>query len=91
MEVLPTADYSDLSKYRRIYRVAVPETPTLRAEIESLQAEQNKIEEAHKDSEEYPEDVDARLSDIEERFDELNAQARQYSDEKKVSWSNCVD
>ena len=84
VEVLPTADFSDLSKYGRIYPVAVPETPTLRAEIEALQAEQNKIEEAHQDAEEYPEDVDARLSEIEERIDELNAQSRQYSDEQKT-------
>ena len=82
VEVLPTADYSDLSKYGRIYPVAVPETPTLRAEIEALQAEQNQIEEAHQDAEEYPDDVDARLSEIEERIDELNAQS--YSDEQKT-------
>jgi ParB family transcriptional regulator, chromosome partitioning protein len=84
VEVLPTADYSDLSKYGRIYPVAVPETPMLRAEIEALQAEQNQIEEAHQDAEEYPDDVDARLSEIEERIDALNAQSRQYSDEQKT-------
>src|SRR5271166_264532 len=83
VEVLPTADYSDLSKYGRIYPVAVPETPKLRAEIEALQAEQEKIEEAHQDADEYPEDVDARLSEIEARIDELNAQSRQYSYEQK--------
>jgi ParB family transcriptional regulator, chromosome partitioning protein len=84
VEVLPTADFADLSKYGRIYPVAVPETPALQAEIEALQAEQNKIEEVHQDAEEYPEDVDARLSAIEERIDELNSQSRQYSDEQKT-------
>jgi ParB family chromosome partitioning protein len=79
VEVLPTADYSDLSKYGRVYPVAVPQTPALRTEIEALQAEQEKIEEAHQDAEEYP----ARLSAIEERIDELNAQSMQYSDEQK--------
>ena len=83
VEILPTADYSDLSKYGRVYPVAVPQTPALRAEMESLQAEQEKIEKAHQDAEEYPDDVDARLSDIEDRIDELNAQSRQYSDEQK--------
>src|SRR5271166_4683425 len=84
VEVLPTADYSDLSKYGRIYPVAVPETPKLRAEIEALQAEQEKIEEAHQDADEYPEDVDARLSEIEERIEELNDQSRQYPEEQKT-------
>jgi hypothetical protein len=42
VEVLPTADYSDLSKYGRIYPVAVQETPTLRAEIEALQGNRRK-------------------------------------------------
>src|SRR5271165_4398763 len=84
VEVLPTADYSDLSKYGRIYPVAVPETPKLRAEIEALQAEQEKIEKAHQDADEYPEDVDARLSEIEERIEELNDQSRQYPEEQKT-------
>ena len=83
VEILPSADYSDLSKFGRIYPVHVPETTEIRVEIEALEAEQEQIEQAHQDAEEYSPDVEARMSEIEERIDKLNGQSRQYSEEQK--------
>src|SRR5271166_6429231 len=84
VEILPFANYSDLSKFGRIYQVHMPVSPEIRSEIEALQAEQEQISQAHQDAEEYPPDVDKRMAEIEERIEELNAQSRQYSDEQKT-------
>ena len=92
VEILPCADYSDLTKFGRIYPVHVPETPEIRIEIEALEAEQEQINQAHQDAEEFPKDVEARMSEFETRIDELNDQLRQYREEqKKTGWGCCVD
>ena len=82
VEILPTAQYPDLSKFGRIHPVYVPVTEEIRSEIEALQAEQEQIEQAHQDAEEYPPDVDARMSEIETRIEELNDQPRKYREEE---------
>jgi ParB family chromosome partitioning protein len=82
VEILPTAQYSDLSKFGRIDPVYVPMTDAIRLEIEALQAEQEQFENAHPDVEEYPPDVDRRMSEIETRIDELNDQPRKYREEE---------
>jgi hypothetical protein len=83
VEILPFANYSDLSKFGRIYPVHMPVSPEIRSEIEALQAEQEQISQAHQDAEEYPPDVDERMDEIEERIEELNDQTRQYREEEK--------
>jgi ParB family chromosome partitioning protein len=83
VEILPFANYSDLSKFDRIYPVHMPVSPEIRSEIEALQAEQEQISQAHQDAEEYPPDVDERMAEIEERIEELNEQTRQYREEEK--------
>ena len=83
VEILPAAQYPDLTKFGRIHPVHVPVTPEIRSEIEALEAEQEQINQAHQEAEEYPPDVDARMSEIETRIDELNDQARQYREEEK--------
>jgi ParB family transcriptional regulator, chromosome partitioning protein len=84
VEILPTGQYPDLTKFGRIYPAHVPVTPEIRTEIEALEAEQAQIEEAHQDAEEYPPDVEARMAEIETRIDELNGQAQQYRAEEKT-------
>jgi hypothetical protein len=54
VEILPTAQYPDLTKFGRIHPVYTPVTEEIRLEIETLQAEQEQIEDAHQDVEEYP-------------------------------------
>jgi ParB family chromosome partitioning protein len=83
VEILPCADYSDLTKFGRIYPVHVSETPEIRSEIEALEAEQEQINQAHQDAEEYPPEVDKRMAEIEERIEDLNEQTRQYREEEK--------
>jgi ParB family transcriptional regulator, chromosome partitioning protein len=80
VEILPFANYSDLSKFARIYQVHMPVSPEIRSDIE---AEQEQISQAHQDAEEYPPDVDKRMAEIEERIEELNEQTRQYREEEK--------
>jgi ParB family chromosome partitioning protein len=82
VEIQPTAQYPDLTKFDRIRSVYVPMAPEIRLEIEALQDEQEQIEDAHQDAEAYPPEVDKRMSEIENRIEELNDQPRQYREEE---------
>src|SRR5271166_6025893 len=82
VEINPNVDYSDLTKFKRIYPVNAA-SPELRSQIEALEDEQEKINEAHQDADKFPPDVDKRMSEIEERIEELNEQTQQYREEEK--------
>lgn len=77
MEINPNVDYSDLTKFKRIYPVQAA-SPELRSQIE-----QEKINEAYQDADKFPLDVDKRMAEIEERIEELNEQSQQYREEEK--------
>ena len=82
IEILPCADYSDLTKFGRIYPAYVTVNEEIQSKIDALQAEQEQISQAHQDAEEYPPDVDERMAEIEEQIEELNEQTRQYREEE---------
>ncbi|MBV8224200.1 MAG: ParB N-terminal domain-containing protein, partial [Verrucomicrobia bacterium] len=71
VEIAPTSDYSELSKYGKIYPVRTPLPAELQRELDDLEAEENDLREAHQGDDEYPEDVEARLHEIEERVEQL--------------------
>jgi ParB family chromosome partitioning protein len=83
VEINPTVDYSDLTKFGRIYPAHVEASTELRSQIEALEDEQGNINETYQDAEEFPPDVDKRMAEIEERIEELNEQAKQYREEEK--------
>ena len=82
VEINPHVDYSDLTKFKRIYPVHAA-SRELRSQIEALEEEQEKINETYQDADKYPPDVDKRMAEIEERIEELNEQTQQYREEEK--------
>jgi ParB family chromosome partitioning protein len=82
VEILPTAEYPDLSKFDRLRAVPVPMSDEIRSQIEALQDEQETIENAHENAEEFPPEVQRRMDEIETRIDELNDQPGKYREEE---------
>jgi ParB family transcriptional regulator, chromosome partitioning protein len=82
VEIQPTGQYPDLTKFDRLRTVYVPMSDETCSEIEALQTEQEQIADANPDAEEYPPDVDQRMAEIESRIEKLNDQARKYRAEE---------
>jgi ParB family transcriptional regulator, chromosome partitioning protein len=83
VEINPNVDYSDLTKFKRIYPVRVEASAERRSQIQALEDEQEKINETYQDAEKFPPDMDKRMAEIEERIEELNEQTQQYREEEK--------
>jgi ParB family transcriptional regulator, chromosome partitioning protein len=84
VEIAPTSDYSELSKYVKIYPVSTPLPAELQRELDDLEAEEKALREAHQGADEYPEGVEARLLEIEERVGELRDAHLAFRPEEQV-------
>ena len=84
VEIAPTSDYSELSKYGKIYPARIPLPAELQRELDDLKAEENALREAHQEADEYPEGVEARLLEIEERVAQLRDAHLAFRPEEQV-------